>query len=126
MALEKLKALESKYPWMSDEVIVVVDGIPITLRRAIEEIEKGTEFGRRISQELRRLGYDPVYQLTEEQWELAYARWSQYPPNMTIYWKNRVWTVKDILNEIRRRTPIGSEFAAMELGLLEKAFGGEI
>lgn len=123
MGLEKLYEIYKTKPWMRDEVIAVFKGKGITLEEAIRILESGGPEAEELKQVLIKLGYDPVYQLTEEQWELALARWlakKRVLPYYKEYYKGRLWTIDEIIREIRNRTPIGAEFATRELRFLEK------
>ena len=114
------KILKEK-PFLANEVIAVVDGVEITLAKAVEILKKPSHpLYNKLLNFLQRIGIDPVPQLTEEQWELALRRWMKRPRDIRIYYMGRWWTVDEIIQHIKARDEIGAIFASMELNSLQR------
>jgi len=119
MSLEKLYRILQRNPLEANRVIAVFKGRPVTLREAISILERGGKEAEELQAYLVRLGIDPE-EVPEEWWELAYQRYLQKPENYVLFYKGRKWTKKDILEEIKKRSPIGKEFVLMELEYLQE------
>ncbi len=120
MTLGKLLEFARKNPLELDNPICVVNNKPITLREAIKILQTNSEIAYYVKKSLEKLGLDPPkIELSNEAWELALARWEKKPDNFAIDYNGRLWTKKEIIEQIKKRTPIGANFALLELEYLK-------
>lgn len=117
---EKIRRFIRENPALADMPFIVVEGIPMSPREALERLERG-EMVAEITRAVATLGSS----LTEEQlWLLTEEYYRRLllkpPPRPVIVWIGGKLTFEQALEEVRLRTPKGQELMKSYDGFLKE------
>lgn len=105
--------------------IAVVNGVPVTLEQAQAEIARGTQLGQQVLGQMKNIvnRHSPV---TPEEQKLIEERFKKLPPGIKVVTMNGFELTRDqMIEEVKKRTPVGEQLAQRELRYLKYAFSGK-
>lgn len=105
--------------------IAIIDGQQITFGQAEQEIAKGTQIGRQALNKMQKIAFrhSPV---TPEERELVEKRFEKLPPGIKVVTMDGFeLTPAQMIQEVKRGTPVGEQLAQKELRYVKYVLTGK-